>query len=76
MPLEHVASSYTCEAEINAAVAGAKDAIHLRSMRRELGVDHGKIVLHEDNSAAISQGAGGLRLVRIAKHYATKLRWL
>ena len=66
----------TCEAEINAAVAGAKDAIHLRSMLRELGVDHGKIFLHEDNSAAISQGAGGLRLVRNAKHYAIKLRWL
>ena len=66
----------TCEAEVNAAVAAAKDAIHLRSMLRELGFHHGKLTLHEDNSAAISQGSGGLRLVRNAKHYTTKLRWL
>ena len=45
-------------------------------MLRELGFHHGKLTLHEDNSAAISQGSGGLRLVRNAKHYTTKLRWL
>ena len=45
-------------------------------MLQELGIDHGPIILHEDNSACIAQGNGGLRLVRNAKHYSTKLRWL
>ena len=38
----------TCKSEIAAAVAACKDAIHLRSMLREVGIDHGPIVLHED----------------------------
>ena len=66
----------TAEAEVNAAVVAAKDSLHLRSMLQELGIDHGPIILHEDNSACIAQGNGGLRLVRNAKHYSTKLRWL
>ena len=66
----------TAEAEVNAAVVACKDAIHLRSMLKELGIDHGPIVLREDNSACIAQGNNGIRLVRNAKHYMVKLRWL
>ena len=54
----------TAEAEVNAAVVAAKDSLHLRSMLQELGIDHGPIILHEDNSACIAQGNGGLRLTR------------
>ena len=68
----------TCEAEINAAVMAAKDAIHIGRLIHDLGLNHDEspIQIAEDNSAAISQAAGGIRAVRKAKHYEVRLRFL
>jgi len=68
----------TCEAEINAAVTAAKDAIHLRRLLHDLNLasDDKPIQIAEDNSAAISQAAAGIRAVRKAKHYEVRLRFL
>ena len=68
----------TCEAEINAAVTAAKDAIHLNNLLHDLGLscDNKPIQIAEDNSAAIAQAAAGIRAVRKAKHYEVRLRFL
>ena len=68
----------TCEAEINAAVMAAKDAIHIGRLIHDLGLNHDEspIQIAEDNSAAISQAAGGISAVRKAKHYEVRLRFL
>ena len=68
----------TCEAEINAAVTAAKDAIHLRRLLQDLDLasDDRPIQIAEDNSAAIAQAAVGIRAVRKAKHYEVRLRFL
>jgi len=68
----------TCEAEVNAAVSGVKDAVHLQRMLFDLGLapENKTIIVHEDNSAAISQAKAGLRAIRNAKHYHVKLAWL
>jgi len=68
----------TCEAEINAAVTAAKDAIHLRRLLQDLDLasDDKPIQIAEDNSAAIAQAAVGIRAVRKAKHYEVRLRFL
>ena len=68
----------TCEAEINAAVTAAKDAIHLRRRLQDLDLasDDKPIQIAEDNSAAIAQAAVGIRAVRKAKHYEVRLRFL
>ena len=68
----------TCEAEVNAAAAAAKDAVHLKTMLVELGQmpKDFPIRIAEDNSAAIAQVEAGLMHIRNAKHYAVKLRFL
>ena len=68
----------TCEAEINAAVMAAKDAIHIGRLMHDLGLacDEKPIQIAEDNSAAIAQAAAGIRAVRKAKHYEVRLRFL
>jgi len=68
----------TCEAEVNAAVAAAKDALHLK----QLLVDSGHfdpdtpLQIGEDNAACMAQAESGLRHVRNAKHYEIRLRLL
>jgi len=75
-PGKTVATS-TCEAEVNAAVAAAKDAVHINRLLLDL-----KLILKvpmqiaEDNSACIAQANSGLRHVRNAKHYEVKLAFL
>ena len=68
----------TCEAEVNAAVVAAKDAMHLSQMLLDLGITDTKrpLQIGEDNSACISQAKSGIRHVRNAKHYQVKLRFL
>ena len=68
----------TCEAEINAAVAAVKDAVHLQRMLYDLGLapEDKTIIVNEDNAAAISQATSALRAIRNAKHYHVKLAWL
>jgi hypothetical protein len=68
----------TCEAEINAAVTAAKDALHLSRIICDLGfaTSEAPIQIAEDNSAAIAQATGGIRHVRNAKHYEIRLHFL
>jgi hypothetical protein len=68
----------TCEAEVNVAVAAAKDAIHFQRLLVDLGVCDGSkpLQLAEDNAACISQAQAGLRHIRNAKHYEVRLRFL
>jgi hypothetical protein len=68
----------TAESEINSAVEAAKLALHLRNMLMEMSSDttHRKIIIGEDNTAAISQASKGIRAVRNAKHYEVRLRFL
>jgi hypothetical protein len=68
----------TCEAEVNAAVSAAKDALHLQRMLFDLGYAQSSDTLQiaEDNSACIAQAESGLRHVRKAKHYEVRLRFL
>ena len=68
----------TCEAEVNAAVVAAKDALHLKQLLVDLGFYNPKTPLQigEDNSACIAQAESGLRHVRNAKHYEIRLRFL
>merc|ERR1719223_603548 len=67
----------TCEAEVSAAVAAAKDALHLSRMLVDLGYSYGRpLQIAEDNAACIAQAETGLRHVRNARHYAVRLRFL
>ena len=67
----------TCEAEINAAVVAAKEALHFAQLMKDLGFElPSPIQIGEDNAARIAQANSGLRLVRNAKHYQVKLRFL
>jgi hypothetical protein len=68
----------TCEAEVNAAVAAAKDALHLKQLLIDLDVfdPQAPLQIGEDNSACIAQAESGLRHVRNAKHYEVRLRFL
>mmetsp|Transcript_728 Transcript_728/g.1558 ORF Transcript_728/g.1558 Transcript_728/m.1558 type:complete len:617 (-) Transcript_728:444-2294(-) len=67
----------TCEAEVNAAVAAVKDAVHLKRLLIDLKlIEEFSLRIMEDNSACIAQAHSGLRHVRNAKHYEVKLRFL
>ena len=67
----------TCEAEVNAAVFAAKDAIHINRLLLDLNVvTKVPLQIAEDNSACIAQANNGLRAVRNAKHYEIKLAFL
>ena len=66
----------TAEAEVMAAVSAAKEAIHLKLLLGELGVEQKEMVIQEDNQACIAQVKGGLRHIRKAKHYSVALRFL
>ena len=67
----------TCEAEINAAVVAEKEALHFAQLIKDLGFElPSPIQIGEDNAACIAQANSGLRLVRNAKHYQVKLRFL
>lgn len=68
----------TCEAEVNAAVVAAKDALHFSQLLFDLGVTPMKrpLQIAEDNAACIAQASTGLRHVKNAKHYQVKLRFL
>lgn len=68
----------TCEAEVNAAVVAAKDALHLKQLLVDLGLYNPLTPLQigEDNSACIAQAESGIRHVRNAKHYEIRLRFL
>ena len=68
----------TCEAEVNAAVVAAKDAVHIHRLLVDLGVCDGTkpLQIAEDNAACIAQAQAGLRHVRNAKHYEVRLRFL
>ena len=66
----------TAEAEVMAAVSAAKEAVHLKLLLGELGVEQKEMVIQEDNQACIAQVKGGLRHIRKAKHYSVALRFL
>jgi hypothetical protein len=58
----------TAEAEVSAAVAAAKEAVHLKRMLIDLDLmkDDSPILIAEDNAACIAQCEAGLRHVRNA----------
>ena len=65
----------TTEAEIIAAVEGAKEVIWFKGLLKELGVEAGSVPCWEDNSACISLAeSSGFR--KNAKHYTARLNWL
>ncbi len=68
----------TAEAEVSAAVAAAKEAVHLKRMLIDLDImdESSPILIAEDNAACIAQCEAGLRHVRNAKHYEVRLRFL
>ena len=67
----------TCEAEVNAAAAAAKDALDLKQMTMDLGyADAAPIRIGEYNAACIAQEEYGTRHVRKAKHYEVRLCFL
>jgi len=71
--LGKVVAMSTCEAEVNAAVAAAKGALHLRQMLMDLGyADAAPLHIGEDNEACIAQAESGIRHVRKAKHYEVR----
>ena len=65
-----------CEAEVMAAVAASIEAIHLKLLLGELGINHDKLIVEEDNAACIAKAKGGLRFIRKAKHYQIALRFI
>jgi hypothetical protein len=67
----------TCEAEINAAVVAAKEAVHINKLLFDLKViEKRPLQIAEDNAACIAQANNGIRHVRNAKHYEVKLAFL
>ena len=63
----------TCKA----AVAAAKDALHLRQMLMDLGyAGAAPLRIGEDNAACIAQELPGIRYFRKDKHYEARLRFL
>ena len=72
------ASTSTCEAEVNAAAASTKDALHIAQLLRDLGytTNDRPLQIAEDNAACIAQAKSGIRHVRNAKHCQVKLRFL
>ena len=75
--LAKTVATSTCEAEINAAVAAAKDAVHINRILLDLKlIKKVPLQIAEDNSACIAQAESGLRAVRNAKHYEVKLAFL
>jgi len=67
----------TCEAEINAAVVAAKEAVHINRLLLDLKlIEKMPLQIAEDNSACIAQASAGIRQVRNAKHYEVKLAFL
>jgi hypothetical protein len=67
----------TCEAEINAAVVAAKEAVHINKLLFDLKIIGKRpLQIAEDNSACIAQANSGIRQVRNAKHYEVKLAFL
>ena len=68
----------TCEAEVNAAVLAAKDALHIQRLMFDLSLAPADrpVTIEEDNAACIAQATSGLRHVRTAKHYEVRLRFL
>ena len=67
----------TAESEVGSAVEAAKTGVHLGLMVSELSRRRPhKVVIMEDNTAAISMAAHGIRHVRNAKHFEVRLRYL
>ena len=67
----------TAESEIGSAVESAKTGVHLRLMVSELSRRRPqKVIIMEDNTAAISMAGQGIRHVRNAKHFEVRLRYL
>ena len=58
-------------------VESAKTGVHLRLMVSELSRRRPqKVIIMEDNTAAISMAGQGIRHVRNAKHFEVRLRYL
>jgi len=63
--LGKTAAMSTCGAEVNAAAAAAKDALHLRQMLMDLGyTDAAPLRIGEDNAACIAQAESGIMFGR------------
>ena len=67
----------TAESDVGSAVEAAKTGVHLGLMVSELSRRRPhKVVIMEDNTAAISMAAYGIRHVRNTKHFEVRLRYL
>jgi hypothetical protein len=67
----------TAESEIGSAVESAKTGVHLRLMVSELSRRRPrKVIIMEDNTAAISMAGQSIRHVTNAKHFEVRLRYL
>ena len=69
--LDQVPTS-TCEAEVNVAVAAAKDAAHLKRHLIDLTLAGDCPLRMKDNSACIAQAQSGLKYVHNGKHFEVK----
>ena len=75
--LAKTVATSTAQAEINSAVEACKTGLHLRLMLSQMtGNNLRKLIIGEDNSSAIIQAGKGIRSVKLAKHYETRLRFL
>ena len=74
LTLGKTVATSTCEAEINAAVVAAKEAVHINKLLFDLKIIGKRpLQIAEDTSACIAQANSGIRQVRNAKHYEVKL---
>ena len=75
--LAKTVATSTAQAESNSAVDTCKTGLHLRLMLSQMtGNNLRKLIIGEDNSSAIIQAGKGIRSVKLAKHYETRLRFL
>ena len=75
--LAKTVATSTAQAEINSGVEACKTGLHLRLMLSQMtGNNLLKLIIGEDNSSAIIQAGKGIRSVKLAKHYETRLRFL
>ena len=76
--LGKVVATSTAEAEIYAACAASKEALHVSRLIYDMGYTKELLPIRiaEDNAACIAMGSAGLKNIKKAKHYEVKLRFL
>ncbi len=74
--LQSTVATSTAEAELNAAMAAAQEAVHLQQLLTEMGFQqHPPILIQVDNQACIALSQNPMQQTR-TKHFAIKLHYL